>query len=73
MMVFNFVHEDIMMLGVPKVKDYGITIINYFAQSLNVCNPVILFEGFRCSGESDFACCEYSSQIIGCVGMKIEL
>lgn len=48
MMVFDLVHEDIMMLCVPKVKDYCVAIVNYLSHALNVRNPVILLEGLGC-------------------------
>jgi hypothetical protein len=60
MMVFDLVHEDVMVLCVPKMKDNCITIVNYLSHSLNVRNAVVLLEGLRCSGESNFAYCEDS-------------
>lgn len=74
MMVLDLVHEDVMVLCVPKMKDYCIAIIDYFSHSLNVRNAVILLEGLRRSREGDFTCCEYGDQIIGCIGVdEIEL
>lgn len=73
-MVFDLMHEDIMVLGVPKMKDYCIAIVYYLSHSFNVCYAVVLLEGFRCSRESDFTCCEYSHKVIGRIGVyKIEL
>jgi hypothetical protein len=70
MMVLYLVHEHIVKMGVPKMKDDGISVINDLSHSLNICNSVVLFEGFGCSGESNFSCCEYSDKIAG--GISID-
>ncbi len=73
-MILDLMHEDVVKIGIPKMKDDCITIIDDFSHSLDICNAMILLKGLGCSWKSDFSCCKYRDKIVSAIlvdGIKL--
>jgi hypothetical protein len=51
MMVFDFMHEDILEVAVPEVENYCVAVIYDLAEALDVADVVGDFEFADCTGK----------------------